>query len=567
MSEIQTMVIDPKSIVTTDATTSDFSRPKIEDGNRPLVKHSGYTKQKAPFATGTHGSFVTPFGAIEYLAGAKIKSLKAQFTIKMQPLSHVSLDKLKLKMFAVYVPNSRVWDPVLSDAFSSQKEDRFGTKVNSPPMGARRGMIFVDYPFVGGATAYATTVWRDSIAYHYYGLDIDTDHQFNLLYVRGYKALWNDIFRDKSTQAPYVEYSGSVSAPERDRVFHFGLSPSTVSVREDRGITGNTTDISWMLGTAPAEISYWNQFRPSILSNNPQVTAAPLADNLYLRQQVDEYRSQSQNINKTDAEIIAEIRGSYIAKQNQCYIIGQKTIDIDISLQPMTSDTSTLQLGAEGAISYTFASADIITETFSAPKDGIIHYLYYISSPDSSVWTDGINLEVVKADYNDFYRPSLSKIKDAPFMELELAGRVPGNTHTILGYRRRYSEYFRHPVFIRGDFPVMTSFLGAQPRTNSRGFFSSDLSGANLIQLPSKSDWHLLSSRADADSLPYYKNRVDNTQAHLRRILMVNGGDLNQTLFRRRTEQTFYLYGSVDLDINQPIADEIKNEFIDYGEE
>jgi hypothetical protein len=557
MKDIEEAVINANKEQTAQTTTAELSRQDISN-SKPRVKKAGYHTMKAPFATGTHGSKVVPFGAIEYLAGAKISNLQSDFIIKMQPLSHVTFDNLKLQMFAVYVPNTRVWNSFDADAFSSQKEDRYQSKIVSPPMITPGNPQVVNLSGTNTVT-YTTTLWRDSIAYHYFGKEglSSAPFGFNALYTRGYRAIWNDIFRDKIMNPALPEWNESiVTAAERNSTFHYGLVPETNPVID-------RPSSSWSLQNCPSYKSYWNNWRHSVYSNNNAVDNTSLFTHVVSQQQIDEFRSQSENINKTDAEIIAEIRGTYIARQNQCYIIGQKTIDIDISLQPMTGDTSALQLGADGALSYTYGSADIISDTFSAPKDGIIHYLYYICAADSSVWQNGINVEHTKSNWSDFYRPSLGIIKDAPIYSREINGN---NDNSIVGYKRRYSEYFRHPVYIRGDFPQFTSsFSSTNSRTNTRGFATNNTNDTVRISLPSTSDWNLLSTREEVGS-PIW-NRYDHVVHSLRRILLFNGGTLTTDEFVRRSSQTFYLYGSVSLTIDQPIAESIKNEIIPYGAE
>lgn len=565
--------ISPQKQITAEHNNGDYSKSQIA-GEKPRVSRSGYKVMRAPYATGTHGAKVTPFCAFEYLAGAKIKDFSAKFILKMQPLAHPTLDTLKLKMFAIYVPNTRVWLPKDADAFSSQKEDRYLPKVLSPPMAAPNGASIAS---IAGTTslAFTTTMWRESLAYHYFGKDgvHSSTMAWNFLYPRGFKALYNDIFRDKSAHAPYIEYNSTVvSTPERNSVFHFGRVDSALTIEE---ILNEGTS-NWDLYRAPLDETYQNSFRPSVFTQNNPVDNTDLLTHIQSQQITDEVRSQAQNINKTDAEILAEMRGTVIAKQNQCYIIGQKTIDIDISLQPQTVEGA-LPLGAEGAISYTFGSADIITEQFSAPKDGIIHLVYYIQAPDQSIWANGINVEHTKSLWSDFYRPGLANIKDAPFYQRELSGAMgTNNWNDVGGWKRNFSEYFRLPTYIRGDFVQFNRLLdGEQPRTNRRGFGCALLTHGqtgdpNLNgwhSLPSKSDWHLLKTTEEMGVAGVITNRIDHTDTLLRRVLLVNGGNLETRVFNRRTEQTFYMYGSLKATIDQPIDPSIKNEFIRYGEE
>lgn len=531
-------------------------KPKVDRARATLT---GY------LATGTHGAHLVPMGYLEYLAGAYIDQICFKLMIKLQPLNHVIFDKLKLKVFAVFVPNRRVYKD--ADKFAAQRSEplRQSSSQTLPfmtPSGQTMPLLSI-----GGRNinSQASTVWRDTVFYHYYGTPTIQNSpmtRFNVLPLRGYIAAYNDIFRDRRVQPEIREFDdATATVEERRQYWGFRNDTSTANITIDhQNDLGNT-----FIRRMSAEKNYWNSWRPDVLSNNDPVNNTSLQTHVVTQQMIDEFRQQAENINKSDAEVIAEIRGTKIARENECFIIGRKTIDIDMAVQPATAEAGTgLALGADGAISYTFADFELgMGKGFSHPKDGYIHYFYTLTMPEESMFIGGSNIEANKVNWDDFYRPGTKEIKDVPLLMREIH---IDNGDAIAGWRRKGSEYFRHPNFVRGEFNF-DGFLpnqSEQGRRNWAGFTTLTFGGTEA-RLPAVTDWIGLRSRLEAPDL--LQNGLDYTDQSLRRILQVNGGNAQAAQFLRRAAHTLYLNGTVKVGITQPIDKAIANEFITWGEE
>jgi hypothetical protein len=409
-----------------------------------------------------------------------------------------------------------------------------------------------------------TTVNRETIAYHYYGpVNTGPIKDFNALYHRGYVASVNDIFIDKRVYPTLIEYDGStVSNDELQAAF--GYNQSSEEVPETRSQSTHPC----FLERGSNSKTYWNSWRPRVYEDNDPVDNSTLFLHNVTQQMIDEYRNQAENINKSDAEIIAELRGTRQAKENECHVIGYDSIDIDLSVQPQTSDGPNLRLGEEGAISYTFFDTDLVTHKYKHNKDGIIHIFYQATLVDNGIYIQCQNREVFKSEWQEFYRPSLEVLKDDVLYTREINRDV--GSENIVGYKPRFSEYFRMPCFIRGDFdpqhPVRVPGLAlVGVAGNASGWYARSLQGNDAISLPSLADWIGLRNTLEESSLSMLG--IDTTDTSIRRLMIIDGGTLSTQLWRRRTNQVFYLFGNVEININQPISEKVKRRFIKYGEQ
>lgn len=613
-----------------DVGDSDVSTSKVQAGeqaqkkysphtitkNRPRPDRSGVCTMSAPCGTGGFGGRLTPFGCFEYLAGAKVHKLNYSGIIHMEPLRHPSFGKFKIQMLAVFVPNSRIW--ANADKFAAQKQSLVPSSV---PL----SVPFISLPFVNTVAVpnpnsyhfvqtivpdadaathapvptqwYQHSTYRESIMYAYYGRmspissyvfpaetnggNLYTQMQFNVLPVRGYHAAINDCFIDRTTQTPYPEWnSDSVSPAETYYLFTPNNSNDTTP---SAAPTANNINQGCMLKRASTMKHYWNDYRTTVYKNNSPVDNTTLFTHNVTQQMIDEYRLQSQNEDLTDQEIIAQLRGVKVPNENVCRIVGQRTIDIDISLQPQTSE-GTLSLGADGALSYTFMDVDFLDNTFESNRDGYLHYFWHVLSSDDGMEPEGHNIEMFKTSWSSFYRPSLEAIKDTPLYLRELTHMLtPSDVNRIYGFRSAFAEYFRHPKYIRGDFnafrvsltPVGNFLQGS--RNDDTGFLSGtsvqDPGGYKTYILPSRNDWHDLRPSNTVSGSAILPPKVNYSDYAIHRLLLSRGALPSDPQYRTLEVAqslcpfTFSIYGSVTAVVDQPISSRIKRQFIPFGED
>lgn len=550
-------------------------------------RKAGYCKMSAPFGTGSHGGKLTPFGFYEYLAGAKVRNIRADFHVLMEPITHPIFSKAKLRMFAAYVPNVRVYEN--AEKFTANKKSPYETSKPAWPMFNTGTLSGADVVYLSNSNAggdgfitapirfYESTAFRDTPFYCYKG--IPRGNTTTMMDIRGYRACYNDIFRDKLTVPPLPEWKGDTVTMEevQDSIYYSGSS--IIDFAESNAC----------LQRAAVNTSYFTDYRAEVYSDNSPVDNTTLYTHNVTQQQIAEFRAQAGNADLTDEEVIAQIRGTYVPKENMCYLIGSKTVDLDFTLQPQTSEGE-LSLGAEGAYSLTLCNLDLVDKDFSAPKDGYIHYFWDIITDTNGILLDTTNIEQYKSSPDEFYRPDLAVVKDGPIFVKEISSYWASflAEDAIMGWKRRYSEYFRHPVYIRGDFTVVDRVSNElPPRINPFGFktvVTSSSGGANVVALTSKYDWHNVDyGRNNARYVGWrvdYATRLNYSDWTMRRLLIYNGGemiwivapspalrDFSFLLYPYYTAQTFSVFGSVTVDIDQPILGSIKDNFIALGEE
>jgi len=542
--------------------------------NKPKVDKTRYHTMAGPVASGTHGGFIVPSGCFSYLAGAKVKRLSKRVTVKMLPPNHAILGKIKLKTWAVFVPHSRVWES--ADKFASQRSDSFENQTTLMPhydmnIDSPSSRVRVRLGPSAQRELRHTTVWRDTYAYHYYGECTSPVDRFkNALDHRGGVAAFNDIFRDKRTQPALVEYKDDIVSPtENNFVSRAGAPLGDVLINEDWFGPVPHNNLPIFIQRGPTCGNYWNNWRSSVYENNEPIDNTSRFAHNVDQQMIDEYRAQAENVNKTDAEVIAELRGVRQPKENECFVIGHNSVEIDLHVQPQTAEGSTgLRLGEEGAISYTFVDKHVFNKKypFEHNKDGSIHYFYQISLVDGSLYCDTVNIEQNKIDWKEVYRPGMKNIKDQPLYGSEISSRAAGVG--IIGWRHWGSEYFRHPVFIRGDFVDQVAITNNPSlRQQMTGWMCTSLAGSTETRLATKVDWTPLRSALEMGN--FNMNGVDFTDHAMRRLSStpLPSLSLSNAVWRRRTNHFFYFYGVMEIEIAQPIAKEIANKFIPYGKE
>lgn len=627
---------DSKNLANPNGATSSDPRSEFSKGDvaqKRSKPKTFYGKKTGTFAGGTHGGHLHYLTGVDYLAGTTMNEIKLDFSVHLQPLQNVSFSRIKLNQYAVYVPYSRIWSG--SDAYFAQRSDKLRlTSPNIPTFRFPRGITqpnigdsIVGNPSSTGCCAdvsigelnaqptrfYNTTLWRNSPSYEIFGNVTDgtsggtatvagssspSATTYNSLYWRAFWACYNDIFRDKITTGAVPEFTTEeFTAAELKAImlgnyffplyqYTNGDSPSwrfyaySGYGAQDSNINSSTYYSYYSSPRVASEINYLTNFRGEVVSNNNAVTLTSLFTHVVTQAQMDEYRSRSSDVQMTDEEVIAKIRGSRVAREDIPYIIGQKTTDIDLSVQPQTTDGS-LPLGADGAYSYTFASTDLLSGYFSAPRDGIVMVLYTITSPDSINFVDQLNLELAKTQATDYYRPALAKIKDKELKigEVNLYYSRLASNDTI-GFKRRYSEYTRMPNYIRGDVPRSQNSGITGSRNSQLGFLYSTYGNPSSNRVapyygavPSRANWCLLK---DIGELFYdsqnrgnlvVRQRQDFTDMTMRNVLLNNGGSNTTDDFILQSPQTFFLYGTCTIGENAPIDEDIKTNYINWGEE
>lgn len=434
------------------------------------------TKPKVPrtkkvmtgwIANSMNGGHIRPITWKKIMAGEFHDSYTIRLNIKMlTPLSPV-FQNLKGRIIAVFVPNKRVWDD--ADKYTAQRGGASEPKPKIiPNLGGVTMPIFQNSVNQGASDYMNTTIFRDSFASCYIprmGQFIDPNDEqrstgiklpaINVLLLRGVVAAYNDYFRSKEYDPEIPEFKGSnVSVAETANYF---IDPQTLS------------DIDYYQLRAKRPDNYWTDYRTELQgfeAENPNDESFGYDEFALQWARFEslfaEMRSQAENVNKTDAEIIAEIRGSKLLTEGRVEIIGAREFNINYAAITQTSyntndeiDPKYQVMGQQGAYSYTEINMPIYAnQQFN--EEGFLHIFMHVYA--DSVFESAIDRNLMNITPLDEYRPDLEGDKFDVIYEYEFgterSAHVLNNTGFFakaVGYKRKFSELEKLPNVISGD--------------------------------------------------------------------------------------------------------------------
>lgn len=418
-------------------------------------------------ANSMNGGHIRPITWKKIMAGEFHDSYTIRLNIKMlTPLSPV-FQVLKGRIIAAFVPNKRVWDD--ADKYTAQRGGASDPKPQIiPNLGGVVMPIFNNNSNQGTTDYMNTTIFRDSFASSYLpriGQFIAPSDEnrsqgiklpaINVLPLRGVVACYNDFFRSKEFDPEIPEFKGqNVSLAEQANYF---IDPQTLS------------DIDYYQLRAKRPDNYWTDYRTELQGfevENPNGEGYG-TDEFALRwaqfeSLFAEMRSQAENANKTDAEIIAEIRGSKLLTEGRVEIIGAREFNINYAAITQTSYNTNEKInekyqvmGQQGAYSYTEINLPIYAnQQFN--EEGFLHIFMHVYA--DSVFESAIDRNLMNITPLDEYRPDLEGDKFDVIYEYEFGtersasvinqGSFFGKT---VGFKRKFTEYEKLPNVISGD--------------------------------------------------------------------------------------------------------------------
>jgi len=607
--DLQQQQINPATLQVSDAKATEKYSKELITHDIPKPKRT-YAERYGKVASGSFGGHLELLHFKEYLAGTREKSVELDLTMRMEAITNPVFDKQNITFYAVFVPNTRVWTE--AKRFSAQKADTFNPPPSKVPTNTwydnkdttATGTLAIDVPTAWDesssktAAIYQTTFYRDSAFYQYYGFPWGNvgGNPFQplipMLPIRGYYAAWNDIFRPKIQVPPVTEFkdNGTNMLPStlpsaannaeifayltRGQTYNPNSNPTLIDQQGCWQAHMNSNVGQPRIGDLMRVTSmrnYMTDWRAQVVTDNTAVDNTTRTTHIQTQQLQNEYRTRANNAELTVEEVNAQQRGTAVASENMCQVIGQVTKRIDISRQPQTAEGD-LALGADGATSYTFIKEYMDLNDFQSPLDGYIHVFYTITTPDSTLGLHSSPRELLHINANDFYRPDLGEIKDDVQYQSEFGEQALGDGG-VGGYKRRYSEYGRLPTMYRGDF-TLPNFLGwnDNPRTNAAGFL---IPGQNPTTLDTQTRYILQSSALTGQTFASLKS--DYTDQLIRMVLMTNESTLGGAsdlpplpslkAFKYTTPQTYWLTGSIKDKVQLPINADCITNFVNWTEE
>lgn len=409
-------------------------------------------------ANSINGGHVKPIHYKYVMAGEGHFQTRIRMNLKMITPKAPNFCALKGTLRAFFVPHSRVWKN--AEKFLSQKGGDTEIKIKEIPNIGGYGVATITDENGQNLTRLTdTTLWRDSYISTYIpryqtGPTEDGTPYFpkiSVLPLRGFRAIYNDYLRNKAYDEEVQEYNEDTVSPEE---YNSYLPISTLNDPNKQ------TNLKTVIIRAKKQNSYYTDYRTELLgeiTDEPNNTQAPLLNLTEWEKLVAEYRSQAENEQANDWEIISKIRGSKLLTEGKTQYLGQKTFNMNFV--PVTQSTYNINenigeeyqsLGEQGA--YVYTEIDIpLTVMQKFDEEGYIHITFETHA--DTVYETGIERTSLNVGALDIYRPDLKDVKQDVLYNIEknTINVEQNDLYKVTGYKRKFNEYFKAPNVISGD--------------------------------------------------------------------------------------------------------------------
>lgn len=364
--------------------------------------------------------------------------------------------------FRVYnVPHSAVWKDY--EEFFGQKGGTSIEKIKEIPNlgGQNIPTIRIGANPQGSALYTDTAAWRDHIFSPYlprtgdgkiYNSDIEIKFpKVSILGMRGRIKIYNMFERNKEFDEELLVY-------DDDNILDVYNHISNLK---------NQIEVEKYLGRAKNNNNYYSDFRTELQGLEASYPPADMSADMSLENWmanfenlIAESRSEAENANLNENELIAKLRGSQLLTEGRVTKIAEKTIPLNYSSITQTNynniaNEKAQATGTQGAYSYTEVNIPIL-EKIKFKEDGIVHII-------ATVWAEKIyESSYDRMDLNvnalDLYRPDMLEAKKDIMYRAEIDNTIllddKNNTkdyYQTLGFKRKYNEYFKLRNTIFGD--------------------------------------------------------------------------------------------------------------------
>ncbi len=548
------------------------TKNQITNSKPDIIKNSnllmGY------FANSINGGFIKPIKYKYVMAGERHLEYRLRMNIRMLTPLTPAYQKLKATFRTYFVPNSRVWDN--AEKFISQKGGSTETKVKTiPNIGGKPTPIIrtVDNKMI---PIFDTDIWRDSWLNCYIpkymtglmaenGTLLQTLPEYSILPFRGFRAIYNDYERNKEYDPEWEEYKGD-----------------TVTDNEYAELFGKLTDITSVnkyIVRGKRQNSYYTDYRTELLgeeTTEPQATNGQLIDFTEWEKTVAELRSQAENAQLNDWDIIAKIRGSKKLTEGKVQLLSTKTVGLNY--QAITQSTYNTNasikeefqtMGQQGAYSYT--EIDIpLYQMQEFNEEGYIHIIMQVTA--DTIFETGFERTGLNINYDDIYRPDLKDLKHDVLYRIEKDGSRSAidNLKSVDGFKRKFSEYFKLPQPIGGDMTTEGSYLTELDATNGKFVMTQ----ANTKIEPQKTfQFFEIDDRFSNEYAPkkiwkdYTDLQINKNQAIKQEELRIKSESKNEDyeILIKGQNQIFFI-GLAECITDLPIDENIRKNYTTWGE-
>lgn len=557
-------------------TQEPASKNQITNNKPDIIKNTNVLNGYV--ASSMNGGHIRPIAYAPIMAGQKVLQHRLRANIKMITPKTPVYQKLKAVIKTYFVPNSRVWDE--SEKFYSQKGGATETKIEEMPNFGGINIPFAVITRAGENDEYRimtdTDIWRDSwlstyIPRYQTGLStlagIHTLPKAQGLGIRGFKALWNDYERNKEYDTPFTEYKQTEFIPQEI----LDVIPNS-STRYKKGII-----------RGKRQNSYYTDYRTQLLGEDteiPQEQAGqqPLLQITEWEKTVSELRSQAENAQLNDWDIMAKLYGARKLTEGKVQLLGTNVVGLNYQAVTQSAyntneeiTTEFQELGTQGAYSYT--EIDIpLYQLHEFIEPGYIHIVMQVTS--DSVFECSFDRMDLNVNWKDQYRPDLKDLKEDVLYEIEKCATRLMNTEEltkITGYKRKFSEYFKLPNIIQGDFMTAGYYI-SDVNTVDQYIRKNDLDEPTRTNSKRSFQFFEQDDKETAVFMPkkiwkdYTDILINENQATMQEVQEVIGENEEVEELRIVGDNQILLLGMQIMATDMPIDENIKNNYTMWGE-
>ena len=392
----------------------------------------------------------------------------------------------------------------------------------------------------------------------------------SVLPLRGRIAIYNDFERNKEYESEIQEYkTDTVSNQEWASYLPYGNQVEKIAncnmraKRENSYYTNYRTDIQGFEESYPPEdmsadkaLITWSQWEHKIA----------------------ETRSQAENAQRNDWDIIAEIRGSQLLTEGKVQLIGEKVFNLNYASVTQNAYNSSnavqnsnfLVLGQQGAYSYTEVTMPVYAG-MEFREEGYVHIIATVSA--ESVFESGIDRLELNVNALDQYRPDLVEEKHDVLYEIETGTSNILNiepTKTI-GFKRKFSEYFKLPNIISADMTNRNYYESSTVEQDDTRFNDTEIETQKTYQFFEEDRNYEIEPNGNIIYKKPWKDYTDlliNKNQAIRNSVEWQQGtssEENESVTVKGQNQIF-LVGKCILRADMPIDESIKSNYTTWGE-
>lgn len=460
------------------------------------------------------------------MAGQRIKEMRFKVNLKtLTPLTP-TYQNLRCTARVYYVPHARVFTNF--EKFLAQRGGASETKISEFPNIGGKVVPFMRYTSARGTNLMNTDLWRDSFISSYiprFGQYVIraplTQNEIvmpkiNVLPIRARVAIYNDMERNREYEEEVLEYKDDTVSDEEWKSY-LPTQTSKLDFYNMRARKGN---------------SYYTDYRTEMqgeettLPIDNETSSTSLLSWISYEAKAAQIRAEAENAQMRDEDIIAKIRGSQKLREKRVLLVGQQTFNLNYAAitQNTYNTNENVQeqfqvMGTQGAYSYTEVNLPLLNDLVFL-EEGTLHVILNVSA--DTVFESGVDRLLLNVSADDIYTPDLADDKLDVLYDIEMGTiKDPSELNAegyskIVGYKRRWSEYFKLPNVIAGD---MTT----------KNYFQTNVNGAEFTPTETQIITNKTFQFFEEDNEFYYeRTRTTTTDVYPKKIwkdytdLMIN---------------------------------------------